>query len=103
MMCSQLPAVGCCNDDGEKSWSAVQLINPSETFGDIVIDYSYVECASACMTALAEFQHKHPEHRRAEVAASLNRGQRFIERQQRADGSWYGSWGVCFTYAAWFG
>lgn len=22
---------------------------------------------------------------------------------QRADGSWYGSWGVCFTYGIWFG
>lgn len=22
---------------------------------------------------------------------------------QRPDGSWYGSWGVCFTYGAWFG
>ena len=21
----------------------------------------------------------------------------------RDDGLWYGSWGVCFTYAAWFG
>ncbi|KAK9909494.1 hypothetical protein WJX75_003160 [Coccomyxa subellipsoidea] len=94
---------GWATYENTRSYSALELINPSETFGDIVIDYSYVECASACMTALAEFQHKHPEHRRAEVAASLNRGQRFIERQQRADGSWYGSWGVCFTYAAWFG
>ena len=39
---------------------ALQIINPSETFGDIVIDYSYVECASACMTSLAEFAHKVP-------------------------------------------
>lgn len=22
---------------------------------------------------------------------------------QRADGSWYGNWGVCFTYGTWFG
>ena len=22
---------------------------------------------------------------------------------QRKDGSWYGSWAVCFTYACWFG
>jgi hypothetical protein len=27
---------------------------------------------------------------------------RYIERQQRADGSWYGRWGVCFTNATWF-
>lgn len=81
----------------------MQLINPSETFGDIVIDYSYVECTSACMTSLAEFQHKYPAHRATEIARALRRGQTFIEKQQRADGSWYGSWGVCFTYAVWFG
>ena len=81
----------------------MQLINPSETFGDIVIDYSYVECTSACMTSLAEFQHKYPDHRDAEIAQALRRGQAFIEMEQRPDGSWYGSWGVCFTYAAWFG
>ena len=68
-----------------------------------MIDYSYVECTSACMTALAEFSHKHPGHRAAEVGAALARGQRFVLREQRPDGSWYGSWGVCFTYAAWFG
>ncbi len=55
------------------------------------------------MTSLAEFQHKYPHHRRAEILGALKRGQRFTEKQQRADGSWYGSWGVCFTYAAWFG
>ena len=34
----------------------LELINPSETFGDIVIDYSYVECSSACITALSAFR-----------------------------------------------
>lgn len=27
----------------------------------------------------------------------------FIKSIQRPDGSWYGSWGVCFTYGTWFG
>ena len=46
-----------------------QLINPSETFGDIVIDYSYVECTSACMSSLADFAHADPQHRAAEIAS----------------------------------
>jgi squalene cyclase len=32
----------------------------------------------------------------------VERGAQFIERTQRPDGSFYGSWAVCFTYAAWF-
>nr|XP_021525891.1 lanosterol synthase [Aotus nancymaae] len=34
---------------------------------------------------------------------TLERGLEFCRRQQRADGSWEGSWGVCFTYGTWFG
>ena len=29
--------------------------------------------------------------------------QRLLKSIQRDDGSWYGSWGCCFTYAGWFG
>jgi cycloartenol synthase len=32
------------------------MLNPSETFGDIMVDYSYVECTSACITALTSFR-----------------------------------------------
>ena len=30
---------------------AVEIFNPAETFGDIMIDYSYVECSTACRAA----------------------------------------------------
>lgn len=33
---------------------------------------------------------------------ALADGHRYIKRKQRPDGSFEGSWGVCFTYAAWF-
>ena len=42
-----------------KLWVPVQMVNPSETFGDIVIDYSYVELSSACITALTGQPHCH--------------------------------------------
>lgn len=57
-----------------------QLINPSETFGDIVIDYNYVECSSACITALLSFAAQHPEHRTNEIEMSVHRGVRYIKR-----------------------
>ena len=78
-------------------------MNPSETFGDIVIDYPYVELTSACMTALTDFQRDFPSHRTADIRRALADGERFIRKEQRPDGSWYASWGVCFTYGAWFG
>ncbi|CDP15767.1 unnamed protein product [Coffea canephora] len=26
----------------------------------------------------------------------------YIEETQEPDGSWYGSWGICYTYGTWF-
>eukprot|EP00892_Ulva_mutabilis_P003932 jgi/Ulvmu1/1910/UM012_0069.1 len=87
----------------QRSFAAIEVLNPAETFGDIMVDYSYVECSSACMTALCAFRKRFPDHRAGEVTAALRRGRAFIESIQRADGSWYGSWAVCFTYGCWFG
>uniref|UniRef100_A0A3Q2QLB8 Terpene cyclase/mutase family member n=1 Tax=Fundulus heteroclitus TaxID=8078 RepID=A0A3Q2QLB8_FUNHE len=35
--------------------------------------------------------------------STLRDGLSYCRRVQRADGSWEGSWGVCFTYGTWFG
>ena len=53
MLVASSAAVSLAGPDTDRySRSHVQLVNPSETFGDIVIDYSYVELTSACITAL---------------------------------------------------
>ena len=66
----------------------MEILNPAETFGDIMVDYSYVECSSACMSALCAFRKRHPEYRTGEVLIALGRGKEYIESIQRADGSW---------------
>ena len=100
----QNPEGGWATYENRRSSPLLELINPSETFGDIVIDYSYVECSSACVTALCSFVEAFPSHPRvAEISKALARGKKYILGEQRGDGSWYGSWGVCFTYGAWFG
>ncbi|KAJ6906963.1 cycloartenol synthase-like [Populus alba x Populus x berolinensis] len=86
-----------------RSYQWLELINPAETFGDIVIDYPYVECTSAAIQALASFKKLYPGHRREEIDNCIAEAANFIEKIQATDGSWYGSWGVCFTYAGWFG
>lgn len=98
------------NDDGgfatyelTRSYPWLELLNPAETFGDIVIDYPYVECTSAAIQALVSFKRLYPGHRREEIENCIKQAARFIEKIQAADGSWYGSWAVCFTYGTWFG
>ncbi|KAJ7344564.1 hypothetical protein JRQ81_000514 [Phrynocephalus forsythii] len=80
----------------------LELLNPSEVFGDIMVDYTYTECTSAVMQALKHFHERFPEHRASEIREVLQKGFRYCRRMQRADGSWEGSWGVCITYGTWF-
>ena len=81
----------------------LERLNPSDCFADIMIDPSYVECTSACVQALVAFRGRRPGPLDAAIGASVARGRDFLLAAQRADGSWEGSWGICFTYGAWFG
>ncbi|XP_036098775.1 lanosterol synthase isoform X3 [Molossus molossus] len=97
------PDGGFSSYETKRGGYLLELLNPSEVFGDIMIDYLYVECTSAVMQALKHFHKQFPEHRPGEIRETLERGLEFCRQKQRADGSWEGSWGVCFTYATWFG
>lgn len=97
------------NDDGgwatyekKRGGNWLEQFNPSQVFGDIMVDYSYVECTSACLQALAAGKRRFPELSR-DVDAAIARGVEFLRAQQRADGSFEGGWAVCFTYGTWFG
>jgi squalene/oxidosqualene cyclase-like protein len=89
----------------------LERLNPAHVFGDIMVDHSYPECTAACLHSLVLFRQRFAErHARPfdallgrKVGAAIRRGERFLRRCQRADGSWEGSWGVCFTYGTWFG
>ncbi|KAL9158240.1 hypothetical protein ABFS82_08G055000 [Erythranthe guttata] len=86
-----------------RSYAWLEMINPSETFGDIVIDYQYVECTSAAIQSLKHFNKLHPNYRSEDIETCIDKALDFIESVQLPDGSWYGSWGVCYTYGTWFG
>uniref|UniRef100_A0A8C4R4G5 Lanosterol synthase n=1 Tax=Eptatretus burgeri TaxID=7764 RepID=A0A8C4R4G5_EPTBU len=81
----------------------LEKLNPSEVFGDIMIDYTYVECTSAVMQALKLWKENFPEYCSSAISDVLKRGLEFCQQRQRPDGSWEGSWAVCFTYGTWFG
>jgi cycloartenol synthase len=68
-----------------------------------MIDYSYVECSMATLTALIDFREVFPNHRPGDIQDSVSKGHLFLKSIQRSDGSWYGSWACCFTYGTFFG
>ncbi|KAK2986334.1 hypothetical protein RJ640_029449 [Escallonia rubra] len=63
----------------------------------------YTECTSAEIQSLRLFMDLYPGYRRKEIEACIAKGANYIESRQLSDGSWYGSWGICNTYATWFG
>ncbi|ODQ50878.1 terpene synthase [Saitoella complicata NRRL Y-17804] len=80
----------------------LEKINPAEVFGKIMIEYSYPECSTAVLTALSLFRKRHPEYRAKEIQKTIDGIVRYLHNEQREDGSWYGAWGICFTYASMF-
>jgi len=89
--------------ENQRGPALLELINPADCFDNIMVDYSYVECSSACMLSLLRFRDVHPTHRAQDINAAVARGVEYLKSVQRPDGSWHGCWGVCYTYAGWFG
>ena len=94
---------GWATYENNRGFGWFEQLNPSEVFGDIMIDYSYVELTMASLTAIIDFRELYPDHRKEELDHAIEKGVAFIKSIQRKDGSWYGSWACCFTYGAWFG
>ncbi|PKI70557.1 hypothetical protein CRG98_009062 [Punica granatum] len=85
---------------GSKNW--LELFNPTEVSADIIIEYEGVECTSATLQALVLFKKFYLEHRTKEIDDFMSNATKYLESIQLPDGSWYGNWGVCFTYGTWF-
>ncbi|KAK1422787.1 hypothetical protein QVD17_18074 [Tagetes erecta] len=80
----------------------LEMLNPSEIFADIVVEKEHLENTASIIQALIAFKRLHPEHRVKEIEVSVAKAVGFLERKQRPDGSWYGSWGICFLYGTFF-
>jgi squalene/oxidosqualene cyclase-like protein len=81
----------------------LEKLNFSDVFDNLMIDYSTVEPTASCITALRQYHARYPQSACAAIGRAIARGEEFVLRSQRADGSWEGMWGVCFTYGTWFG
>jgi len=54
------------------------------------------------IAGLVCFKKEFPDHRPKEIEKLIKKGLKYIEDLQMPDGSWYGNWGVCFTYGTLF-
>jgi lanosterol synthase len=93
---------GCASYEPTRGSELLEHLNAAEVFGKIMVEYDYVECTTAVVTALHMFQTHYPTYRAAEIVAFRDRAVDYIRSAQRPDGSWYGAWAICFTYAGMF-
>ncbi|KAL0012820.1 hypothetical protein SO802_007928 [Lithocarpus litseifolius] len=80
----------------------LELLNPVEFFANTIIEHEYVECTASAIQALVLFKKLYPKHRKEEIENFIKNAVHYLEDMQMPDGSWYGRWGVCFTYGSWF-
>lgn len=80
----------------------LEWISPAEVFNNIMVEYPYVECTDSSVLGLTYFSKFYPDYKPQEILDAIDAAISYIERSQAPDGSWYGSWGICYTYAAMF-
>ncbi|KAL4388780.1 hypothetical protein GQ457_09G003800 [Hibiscus cannabinus] len=80
----------------------MQRINPTELFAAAAIEREYVECTSSAIQALVLFSQLYPQYRKIEIETAVAKAVQFVEGSQMEDGSWYGNWGICYTYGTCF-
>ena len=100
----------CQNADGgfgsyerRKTASTLEWLNPAEMFANSMTEHSYTECTASCLTALSKFQHHYPDTLTPKINTALKKGATLLRKQQQADGSWLGVWGVNVIYGTMFG
>lgn len=98
----QNPNGGFASYELQRAGEWMEWINPAEVFGRIMVEYCYPECTTAVITALVAYRKHNPSYRRAEIDKAITKAGKWVHSDQRQDGSWYGSWGICFTYAGMF-
>ncbi|GFP95103.1 beta-amyrin synthase 2 [Phtheirospermum japonicum] len=79
----------------------------SWTFSDQDHRWQVSDCTAeglkCCLLfSIVVFKKLFPEHRTKEIEIFIEKAVGYIADVQNPNGSWYGKWGVCFTYAAWW-
>uniref|UniRef100_A0A803M9X2 Terpene cyclase/mutase family member n=1 Tax=Chenopodium quinoa TaxID=63459 RepID=A0A803M9X2_CHEQI len=85
-----------------RGYKWLEVINSTDFFANVIVEHEYVECTSSVIQALVLFKKLYPSHRKKEIETLITKAVEYLENSQFSDGSWYGNWGICFTYGTFF-
>ncbi|KAJ6587115.1 terpene synthase [Mycena vulgaris] len=97
-----------CSDGGFGSYEVTRAPQFLESFNAAEGEHTYPECTTSVITALRIFQQYYPAHRKKDIEympfprRTFDEAIKYLHGEQPPDGSWYGSWGICFTHATMF-
>ncbi|ETW79079.1 hypothetical protein HETIRDRAFT_453585 [Heterobasidion irregulare TC 32-1] len=102
LLTMQNPSGGFASYELIRGPSWLEMLNAAEVFGNIMIEYAYPECTTSVITSLSIFRKEWPSYRAAEIESTIKGAIGYLHRAQKPEGGWFGSWGICFTYATMF-
>ncbi|KIY52935.1 terpene synthase [Fistulina hepatica ATCC 64428] len=102
LLTMQNPGGGFASYEPIRAPHWLELLNPAEVFGNIMTEYCYPECTTSVITALSIFRRYYPDYRAEDIDRTIRDAIGYLHREQTPEGGWVGSWGICFTYAAFF-
>ncbi|KAF8719005.1 hypothetical protein AX14_011567 [Amanita brunnescens Koide BX004] len=102
MLSLQNPSGGFASYELIRGPAWLELLNPAEVFGNIMIEYTYPECTTSVITSLAIFRKYYPHYRSQDIERTIKGAVGYLHEAQKPEGGWVGSWGICFTYATQF-
>lgn len=103
MIRGQNPDGGFGSYESKRSRFGLEWLNPAEMFGESMTEKSYVECTASCVAAMSTAREHFPSIFDDQLDQAISRGETWLRRSQRSDGSWRGVWGVQFIYGTFFG
>ncbi|KAM3189405.1 hypothetical protein ACQJBY_067984 [Aegilops geniculata] len=97
-------SVSDCTAEALKALLLLSKISPN-LVGDPIKGerlHDAVDCLLSFMNKDGTFS-TYEWYRKEEIGKCVKNASKFIEDKQRKDGSWFGTWGICFTYGTFFG
>ncbi|VAI73572.1 unnamed protein product [Triticum turgidum subsp. durum] len=97
-------SVSDCTAEALKALLLLSKISPNLVGGPMKGErlHDAVDCLLSFMNKDGTFS-TYEWYRKEEIGKCIKNASKFIEDKQRKDGSWFGTWGICFTYGTFFG
>ncbi|GAA0442921.1 prenyltransferase/squalene oxidase repeat-containing protein [Streptomyces sp. NPDC046215] len=96
----QKPAGGLATLDRRRAGTWLEALNPTEMFAGCMTDTSSVECTGFVLAALSRMRPLLEPAARHRAGQATARGVAYLRARQHHDGSFGGTWGINYTYAA---